>query len=174
MMIPMDSMATTIVLFVLIAACGATDVLYGKIFNIVTLPALGTGIVINGFLGLRGIEMSLLGAVIGFVPFYIVFRLGGIGGGDVKLMAGIGALKGFPFVGWALFYSILIGGAMAMIKLIWEGRFWSGLRRTGQVLLSLIVPGLRPLAPDPSLAGRVPFGLAIALGTLWAWLDMKF
>jgi len=170
----MDSMASTIVLFVLIVVSGATDVLCGKIFNVVTLPALGAGFVINSFFGLRGIEMSLLGAVLGFVPFYIVFRLGGMGGGDVKLMAGVGALKGFPFIGWALFYTILVGGAMAMIKLIWEGRLWSGLRRTGQVLLSIIVPGLRPLAPDPSLAGRVPFGLAIALGTLWAWLDIKF
>lgn len=168
---------TTVLLFALIIVCGATDVLYGKIFNAITLPAICLGLAVSAFsggiAGPRGLVMSLVGAAVGFFPLYIVFRLGGMGGGDVKLMTGIGALMGFPTAAMALFYSILVGGAMALIALVWKGRIFAGLVGTWRVLRSIVTPGLRPVGPDPSLSIKVPFGLAISLGTAWAWLDIN-
>ncbi len=159
----------TILLIGVVLVCGATDLLFGKIFNAVTLSALVLGLALNGVRGLSGLEAGLLGAAVGFVPLYLVFRLGGMGGGDVKLMAGIGGIMGYPFVVSALFYSILAGGALALILLIRRGVLGRGLVQTCRLLAGLVVPGLR--VPDPDLRGRVPFGLAIAAGSLWACVN---
>jgi len=45
--------------------------------------------------GWRGAVTALAGTVVGFAVFLIFYLLGGMGGGDVKLMAGFGALAGY-------------------------------------------------------------------------------
>src|SRR5260370_35779240 len=44
--------------------------------------------------GWRGGVSALLGAIAGFAVFLIFYLLGGMGGGDIKLMAGFGAVLG--------------------------------------------------------------------------------
>ena len=50
----------------------------------------------------------------------MLFVLGWMGGGDVKLMAAVGALKGYPFVVSALFYSLIVGVVIGVAMLIWN------------------------------------------------------
>src|SRR5262249_330800 len=87
--------------------------------------ALASGLVVH-FLqkGFSGLWHSLLGTLIGFGVFLVFYLLGGMGGGDVKLMAGFGALLGDGKILPAALLAAISGGLMAMgylgAKAIWR------------------------------------------------------
>lgn len=64
--------------------------------------------------GWPGIGTALLGAISGFAVFLVFYLLGGMGGGDVKLMAGFGALLGASRLLEAALWTAGIGGLMAV------------------------------------------------------------
>ncbi len=167
-----------ILLYAVIAVCAITDVMYGKIFNKITYPAILLGLVVNVFLGMNSFQSSVIGMLVAFVLFLIVFMIGGLGGGDVKLMTAIGAIKGYPFVMYAAFYSALVGGLMSIAIMIWKGKFLRGMRNIFRVIFSyvfsFIFPGMKPLSLSPEESEKIPFGFAICLGTLWAVLEFMF
>ncbi len=165
-------------MYAVIAVCAITDVMYGKIFNKITYPAVLLGLIVNAMLGMKSFQSSVIGMLVAFILFLIVFMIGGLGGGDVKLMAAIGAIKGYPFVMYAAFYSALVGGLMSIAIMIWKGKFLRGMRNIFRVIFSyvfsFIFPGMKPLSLSPEESEKIPFGFAICLGTLWAVLEFMF
>ena len=63
--------------------------------------------------GWSGLGMALGGAVVGFLAFLPFHLLGGMGGGDVKLMAAFGSILGPPGIGLAAVLAAMAGGLMA-------------------------------------------------------------
>ena len=93
------------------------------------------------------------------------------GWGDVKLMAAVGAAMGYPLVLGALAFISLAGALQAVVTLIWHGSVWdtlgAQLSRLGQKA-KLIKPQQQSTPP----ARHIPYGVAIALGSVWAmWWD---
>jgi prepilin peptidase CpaA len=162
---------TVNVLFLLVLGiCGGTDIFAHRIYNFVTYPAMVTGIVLNTLgSGWRGLQMSVIGLVVGFVMFFIVFLFGGLGGGDVKLMAAVGALQGYPFIMYASAFSALFGALIAVGALMARGRLWRSLRNVFGVMLSYAVPFMEKRHLDPKESFPIPYGYAMAMGSLWAW-----
>ncbi|MEW5768540.1 MAG: prepilin peptidase, partial [bacterium] len=152
--------------------CLITDLLYRKIYNHATITAILIGLGINAiYFGYSGLTNSLLGLAIGFFPFFIIFLLGGIGAGDVKLMAAIGALKGFPFIIWAIIYTALSGGIISIVVMIWYGTLLSTLRNIWRTFISAVLPWLvmEPLKKEST--PFLPYGVAICVGTFWALFE---
>lgn len=164
-----------LVLASVLIICSITDLLYQKIYNLVLVPAvlfaLAYNLYVGGWLGLR---QSLLGLVVGLLILIIPFAMGGIGAGDVKLLGFIGALKGAVFV---IYSAIGMGLAGGMIALgIWFYRF--GVVDTiGSVLKGIWTMIRSGFTIFPFRLHNekiiVPYGLAIALGTLGAWWWMR-
>lgn len=154
----------------LIAA--TTDLRTGLIPNWLTLPVLALAIVSNGvFLGVPGAGLSALGALIcGATPF-LFFRLGAMGGGDVKLFAALGACCQ-PLVGIELqLYSFILAAAFAPARLAYEGRLFQVLGQTCLALLQRAWPrGARRELPA---AARywIPLGPAVLGGVLITLLE---
>lgn len=155
-----------LLLAVLIPAC-ATDLWRHKIPNLITYPGLLAGLLWGFFsAGLAGLGNHLLGAVTAGFPLLLMFLGGSLGGGDVKLMAAVGAIMGFPTAINALFASIMVGGLCAALILIWQGRLW------GLTVYAWGTIGYRlgwKKDPPDALAPRrdaFPFGIAITIGTL--------
>jgi prepilin peptidase CpaA len=76
-----------------------TDLVRSRVYNALTMPLLVSGVLysaING--GVNGLAVSLVGTVVGFGLLLLPFLMGGMGGGDVKLLAGIGAWIGVPSI----------------------------------------------------------------------------
>lgn len=160
---------TDIPVLILVTVSGYWDLRFRKIPNWLTLPGIVLGLVMNALLrGGSGIRDSGLGLLIGFGALFALFILNWMGGGDVKLMAAIGALKGHPFVISALWYSLLAGIVLGLMMLILNHRTRQTLKR----LFLVIASRLSPLIPRQELIAAqnqpVPFGFAIALGTIWA------
>lgn len=83
---------------------------------------LGCHIAANGW---AGVGTALLGAASGFGVFLIFYWLGGMGGGDVKLMAGFGALLGSTRLFEASLWTAGLGGLMAAGVIGWSAaRNW--------------------------------------------------
>ena len=153
-------------LLAVISLAAITDLTAGKIYNKLTYPAILVGFLLPAVGGEVGFFDALAGFLIGFVPLFVVHQMGGIGGGDVKLLGALGALGGYPFILHIMFYSFLIGGLVSISIIIWEGRLSETLRRMGKNLYFLFIPGTKPMVSNAGY--KIPFGFAISLGTLWA------
>ena len=93
----MDFLNWTPLLVVLIAGgiAAATDVWNFKVYNWLTLPLLVSGFLFHTVMnGWGGLGFSLGGAVFGFIVLIVCYILGGVGTGDVKFLAGVGAWLG--------------------------------------------------------------------------------
>ena len=169
------------VLLGLLVGCLYTDLARGKIYDYAVLPALFVGLLLNFMLGglwdggLQGVNLgsALLATVLAGGVFLWPYAKGGIGGGDVKLMAAVGALGGFHelYIILALIYTAVLGAAMAAVLLIWRGKFLEGLKGSLRFVFSL----KRVDAKEDEAEGdepeklTIPYGTAICLGSTLAW-----
>jgi len=150
------------------------DVRTRRIPNALTFGAAAVGVVYHGATGgLPGVLGSVGGWTVGALLFAPVFALGGMGGGDVKLLAALGAWLGaWPSV-WIAIFAGLAGGVMAVLVALSHGYMRTALRNIWLLLMHWRVMGLRPLPTltlDTSDAPRLPYALPIMVGllvTLW-------
>jgi prepilin peptidase CpaA len=106
---------------VLGAAAMLTDLRSRQVPNWIPASALVAGLGWHAWSGgWRGLGMSAAGVVCGFVAFLVFYVLGGMGGGDVKLTAGFGALLGVPALFQAVLWIALLGGIWALTTLGWR------------------------------------------------------
>jgi prepilin peptidase CpaA len=146
-----------------------TDWREHKIFNWLTIPAILVGLLLSLLLGgWPGLLDSLKGAGLGFAIMFLLFALGGMGGGDVKLMAAIGAWLGFSTTGSALIYTAIMGGVLAILFALRYGVLKKVLVRVWAALFALFLGGKAKDLLTESSAPPFPYGLAIAAGTLIA------
>jgi len=91
------------------------------ISNWISGGALIAGLILN-FLarGPYGAAMAAAGAAIGFALLVAFYLLGGLGGGDLKLMAGLGALLGPSAVLTAAVLGAIVGAFMAVFSIVFR------------------------------------------------------
>ncbi|MFS0775390.1 prepilin peptidase [Neobacillus sp. 3P2-tot-E-2] len=145
-----------------------TDIKDRKILNIVTLPATIIGFIYyTTFQGLEGFLFSGKGFLLGLSLLLIPYLLGGMGAGDVKLMAAIGALMGTSFVLYSFVYIALIGGLISVILILKKNGIKNTLKSFYfQVFYFSGNLGLLIFSKDKSSSISFPYGVAIVLGTL--------
>lgn len=96
-------------------AASIDDLSRRQISNWIPGSALAGGVVLQTVQhGWRGAGSALAGALAGAGVFLVFYLLGGMGGGDVKLMAGFGALLGVPLLLQAALWTAGCGGVMAL------------------------------------------------------------
>lgn len=158
---------------VLVTAAAWFDLASKRIPNALTYSSWVLGLLLGVvYGGLAGLGNSALGFAAGFVPLLLLYIGGSLGGGDVKLMGGVGALLGFPAGLNALISSILVGGFFAAVILLWQGRLIPILRYAFSRLWSMVNPGHTPV-PPPEHKDSFPFGVAIALGTYMTLVSIQ-
>ena len=156
----------------LVALVGAvTDVRSARIPNWLTYSGLAAALVLRTALGSwAGLKSGAIGLLIAGGLFLILFVLGAMGGGDLKLMAAVGAWAGNTFVLILLIAVGLAGGVLALVSMIFNQIVIQTVRNTMQLICYRLTSGLQPhpeLNVQASGSKRVPFGVAIAMGTLF-------
>ena len=116
----------------------------------------------------------MAGLGLGFGLFYLAYLFKGLGLGDVKLMAAIGALTGWRFVISAAFWSALTGAVVSIAVLVYRERLGEGLRHAARILVSPKTMAKEThVDGTPAVTGiTIPFGFATALGTTFAWVKI--
>ena len=163
------------VLAPVLVAAGVCDLRRGVVYNWLTYPAIVAGLVLGAVEGaaagdtLDGLTNHAVGLGFGFGVLFVAYLLGGMGGGDVKLMGAVGALLGWR--DWAaleaMFYSFLAGLAIGVIVVIWRGQAGAVLRRMWMAIRILPLPTATLDEATGTPTYRVPFGFAVCVGTLW-------
>jgi prepilin peptidase CpaA len=158
------------VLFAALVVSAYTDIARNRVYNWCTFPAILAGLVAGYLQGQWwGLFHSVFGLLLGVGLFILPYRFGLIGGGDVKLIGAVGALQGARFLLLSAFLTAVVGAAFGLSILIWKGRSTAALKNFGKAMLT---PWrLREAAPADDT--RVPYGLAIAVGTFWAWFSAQ-
>ena len=154
------------------ALASASDLRTRRIPNLLTFTAAGIGLVYHLLAhGWSGAAWSLVGAALGLVLFLPVFALGGLGAGDVKLAAALGACVGVPDVLVVVVAGAIAGGVLAIVVGFVTGYLRQALRNVGVLLMHWRVEGVRPLdsltlssAPGP----RLPYAVPLAVGVLYS------
>lgn len=125
--------------------CAMYDLRTGRIPNKITFPCMLVGLAINTWCcGLVGLRDSFYGIAVGVLLLIIPFALGGMGAGDVKMLAAIGAINGSKFVFYVFLYGAVAGGAISLFSMYKMGGFRKKF--------------------------AVPYGTAIFMGTVIAYL----
>jgi prepilin peptidase CpaA len=146
-----------------------TDVRSRRIPNWLVLPFLALGILVSGWLhGWHGAFGSLEGAALGLLLYGILFWMGGMGAGDVKLCAAIGAWIGPGQLLISLIFTGLVGGAMALSWALWGGFLKELFVHTGDLVFRTKERGEVTLS-NP-LRRKMPYAPAIAVGTLISFI----
>ena len=126
---------------------GITDFRYRKILNWLTYPAIPIAILLHWIIaGRHAALLSIGGAAVGLgilLPFVL---LGGLGGGDWKLVGALGAFFEPRRLIPVLIVTLMISGLMALAWLLWKKR-------------------IRPASRN-SESEKIPFGIAAAIATL--------
>ena len=154
----------------LIAA--VTDLRTGLIPNALTLPALVLAVALHGILvSPLAAGLSLLGALLcGLTPF-VFFRLGAMGGGDVKLFAALGAIAG-PGLGLEIqLLSLTAAFIYGLCVMTFRGKLLATLRNVGRVFVGIFWPPARarreqdaPELTSLRIGAAIFAGAALAVG----------
>jgi len=178
----LPSIPTAVVLLAAVIA-GVTDLLRFKVHNRLTIPLLVSGLVYSGVVGgSAGFAQSLLGALLGFAVLFVFHLMGGIGGGDVKLLAGLGAWLGVVVTFYVFLATALLAGLYAVVLILTFGKVhetwinlqivWHRLVALGRYLGAEDRVEVAVLRPDRSRV--IPFAAVMALGliTVLLWLRL--
>lgn len=159
-------------LAILLALASACDIRSHRIPNPLTLAGLVLGLGWHGWRGGGpGLVLSLEGVAVAGLAL-LLYALGGLGAGDVKLLGAVGALMGPMFLLWTLPGAVFAGGLLA---LAWAARRGVLRETLLNVLFGLHLIGARAglgALASTSQAGKMPLAPAIALGALGACLHL--
>ena len=161
---------------IVLAIATVTDLRSHRIPNWLVLPFLIAGVIVSPvFHGLAGLGQSLLGILLAASLLGVFCWLGGMGMGDLKLCAAIGAWTGPSQLAIALVMTGLAGGVMALCWAAFGGFLKESLTGTSDLLFSFGKRGLRPhpsLVLDNPRTRKMPYAPAIAIGTIFSFFAL--
>lgn len=124
-----------IVIIICTIVAGVIDARSFRVPNILTVPLFLSGLIYHAITGgVAGLQSSVFGAVFGFGIIFVLYIVGGMGAGDVKLMAAIGAWLQAQATLYVFVIAALLMGAYSVLMLLWQKRLIDGIR-TAQVTL---------------------------------------
>jgi len=151
-----------------------------KVPNWVTFPfILGGWLYSTLAFGFEGLGWSLLGTLIGLALLLPAYAIGGMGAGDVKLLAGVGAWVYGTHTVYAFAVSAVVGAVLA-IGMVLVRRAWKKHAAQFMVILNEILVIRNPEQLAAIAAQRkptmllLPYGIPIAIGTIgyFVWMGM--
>jgi prepilin peptidase CpaA len=157
------------------AIAAAWDMKTGRIPNWLTLGGVAAGvtghlaqgvIAMSWQAALYGALLSIAGAVFCSIAPLVLYAKGGMGGGDLKLFAAIGALC-HPLLGIECqIYALAVAAVAAPARLAYEGRLFAVLGGSLALLLNPLLPRERRRVVPPEMMTWFRLGPAIFAGTL--------
>jgi prepilin peptidase CpaA len=169
-------MSTFLVIALVVSAVAAIwDMRTGRMPNWLTLGGIAAGVfghlvqswLAGGFrAGLTSAAWSIGGAVFCALAPLVLYWKGGMGGGDLKLFAAIGALC-HPMLGIECqVYALAVAALLAPARLAYDGRLFAVLAGSLALLVNPLLPRARRRGVPPEMLTWFRLGPAIFGGTL--------
>ncbi len=151
-----------------------------KVPNWITYPLVISGWIYSTVaFGWEGLAWSLLGTLVGLLLLLPAYAIGGMGAGDVKLYAGVGAWMWSTTTFYAFCVSAIVGGALAVAMVLWR-RDWHHHVDQFWTIANEIVEIRDPNQLSEIAAERksrmllLPYGIPLAIGSIayFVWMGM--
>ncbi len=143
-----------------------------RVPNWITFPMILSGWLASGIVyGSEGLWASFVGTMFGLGLLLPAYAIGGMGAGDVKLLAGVGAWIGATQTVWAFVVSALIGAVIALV-MVAVSRTWRHHQKQFLSIIAEILVVRSPTKLSEIAADRkptmmlLPYGIPIAIGTI--------
>ena len=167
--------ATHFVAVIVATVACAIDLRSRRIPNLLTFSAAALGMAVGSWTGgTDGAMTSSAGWIAGLAIFFVPFALRGLGGGDVKLLAALGAWVGPTDVIWVALYAGVAGGLLAIGTALANGYLRTALANIRRLIAHWRVAGMTAmpeLTLEQSAAPKLAYALPILCGTLvMTWL----
>ena len=151
-----------------------------KVPNWITFPMIISGWIFSLVVyGWAGLGWSLCGTATGLILLYPLYEIGGMGAGDVKLLAGVGAWVWAGTTVYAFCVSAILGGVIAVGMVFCRPGWQKHVKQFVGILREIIVirnpDALSAIAAQrKSTMALLPYGIPIAIGTIvyFAWAGM--
>ena len=160
----------------LVATCAIavwSDLRTGRIPNVLTLTSLTAALLLRAAGGLDLLGGGLAGAGVALALSLPLFLLGGLGGGDVKLLVAVGAFLAPARLLVALVVMAITGGVIALAAVVRKRALGRTLANVWRIVKTAVLAALFrtvPRSPLPTVrtpgAITTPYGLAIATGAI--------
>lgn len=149
-----------------------TDLKWHKIYNAVTFPMIVGGLLLNALPAGWGVaagdwRVGVYGFLTGFVILFGPFALGLVKAGDVKYLAGVGALGGPAVALFTFLYGSIVHGLVCLVVLRRRGEVDAAFENIGYYFRNSLL-AFRPVDFAARSQGQVPYALGLALGLLGA------
>lgn len=151
-----------------------------KVPNWITFPFIIAGWTYSTLaFGLEGLGWSMLGTVVGLALLLPAYAIGGMGAGDVKLLAGVGAWMYGTTTFYAFCVSAVVGAVLAIGMVLFRGA-WEKHSNQAWMILNEILTIRDPNQLSAIAAERkstmmlLPYGIPIAIGSIayFIWMGM--
>jgi prepilin peptidase CpaA len=153
---------------IVLAVATFTDLRNRRIPNWLVVPFMGLGIVVSAWLhGWHGLGQSFGGLGLAILLYGFLFWMGGMGAGDVKLAAAIGAWIGPNQLFFALIVTAMAGGLMVFVWALFGGFLKEMFTGAGNLAFGFKDREVREeMVLSNPLKRKMPYAPAIAIGTL--------
>jgi len=153
----------------------AFDLATRRVPNALTFGAAAAGFLYHTAVADHGsFFLPVAGCLTGFVLFFPMFALGGLGAGDVKLLAALGAWLGPETTLWVALSAAVAGGVMGVVVALAAGYLKTAISNLLRLLRTWVFVGVQPvhgMTLETSASPRLPYALPITAGLLFAlWL----
>lgn len=160
------------VILVLAAVAALTDLLRGKIYNAMTLPAILGGLMYASVQsGFSGFLQSFGAIALAFGVFGVLYFMKVISAGDVKYLMALGAWGGVRFTLDVALFSLMVGGLFAVVILIVKKQMPDFLSKLRRMLISLVVRELEVDIPNANPKLKMPYGIPMSIAAVLLVLD---
>lgn len=155
----------------LVAIASVYDIRTRRIPNWLIVVGLGSSLFYQAISGYGyGFTFWLIGLSAGFFFFVPLYVMRAMGAGDVKLMAAVGSFVGGIAAFQTVLLTLLAGGALALLVMLWN-RSWKLVFEnislmTANITMAAMTRHLPKAEVPVKSAGNLPYGVAIAVGTL--------
>lgn len=151
-----------------------------KVPNWLTFPMVLSGWAYSAvFFGWDGLGCSLTGTAVGLALLLPAYAIGGMGAGDVKLLAGVGAWMWGTTTFFAFCVSAIVGGVIALAMIAVRRKWLHHSRQMLTIATEILVvrdpSQLSAMAAErKSSMTLLPYGIPIAIGSIayFAWTGM--
>src|SRR3954470_11564812 len=160
---------------VTLVVAAVIDGLKLKVPNWITFPMIISGWIysatLSPYAGWEGLMYSLAGTAVGLALLLPAYAIGGMGAGDVKLLAGVGAWVWGTTTFYAFAVSAIVGGVIAVLMVV-SRRKWSKHKSQFWMIANEILTVKDPEKLAAIAAERkpsmmlLPYGIPIAIGTI--------
>jgi len=140
------------------------DVKERRIPNKLVLLGLSIGILLNMTMTNKGVSFCFMGMLVGLLLLIIPYSMGGIGAGDVKLLASIGSILGPIAVMNVFAWTAMVGAIFALVLIIREQKLKLCLRNFKAYMLTIFLGRKIIDYGEGAVQSSIPYALPMLIG----------